>query len=259
MAWRAGAPIANMEFFQFHPTCLYHPRAKTFLITEACRGEGGILPLGRRGLHGRATIRWPTWPPRRGRPRHRQRAQAHRRRLHVVLDMTHLDPDFLDERFPRSTQTLPRNSASTCTTQPIPVVPAAHYCCGGVDSTPTGAPRSRGSGGRRDRPYGAARRQPPRLELAPRGPGLRPPGRGRRRRRSDRGGRHGAPNVPGLGPAAWPQPRREGRGLPELGRDSAASCGTTSASCAATSASEGQRGGSRSSRTRSASTTGSTS
>lgn len=137
MAWRAGAPIANMEFFQFHPTTLFHPREKTFLITEACRGEGGIL----RRLDGEAFM--PRYHPLADLAPRDVVARAIDNELkrsgdlHVVLDMTHLDPAFLDDRFPGVSQTL-LSLGIDMRTQPIPVVPAAHYCCGGVVSDADG-------------------------------------------------------------------------------------------------------------------------
>jgi L-aspartate oxidase len=137
MAWRAGCRVSNMEFMQFHPTCLFNLEVKNFLITEAVRGEGGQLkiPPNEKGEPGHRFM--PEFDPRAElAPRDVvARAIDHEiKRLgldYVHLDISHQPPDFVREHFPTIHAKL-LGLGIDMTTQPIPVVPAQHYTCGGI-------------------------------------------------------------------------------------------------------------------------------
>jgi L-aspartate oxidase len=138
MAYRAGVPIGNMEFIQFHPTCLFHPQAKSFLISEALRGEGAILhrPDGEafmKRYHNDAEL-----APRDVVARAIDSEMKVHGYEHVYLDISHRGADFVRRRFPSIYERCLVYGIDI-TTQPIPVVPAAHYCCGGAVTDADGA------------------------------------------------------------------------------------------------------------------------
>ncbi len=131
MAFRAGARIMNMEYIQFHPTTLYHPGSDRFLISEAVRGEGGILldRHGRRfmeGIHPRMEL-----APRDVVARAIHRVMTATESECVYLDISHKPSSWIEERFPHILEECLKLGIDM-RTEPIPVVPAAHYCCGGV-------------------------------------------------------------------------------------------------------------------------------